>query len=45
MESRCEILDFEIEDGSVELARLPGAAQPHVLPAGIRVLEAYESAR
>ena len=44
MESRCEILDFEIEDGSVELSGLPARLNA-VLPAGIRVLEAYESAR
>ncbi len=44
MESRCEILDFEIEDGSVELSGLPVRLNA-VLPAGIRVLEAYESAR
>lgn len=44
MESRCEILDFEIEDGSVELQSLPGRLNA-VLPAGIRVLSAYESSR
>ena len=44
MQSRCEILDFEIEDGSVELASLPARLNA-VLPAGIRVLSAYESAR
>ena len=44
MESRCEILDFEIEDGSVELSGLPARLNA-VLPDGIRVLEAYESAR
>ena len=44
MESQCEILDFEIEDGSVELSGLPARLNA-VLPAGIRVLEAYESAR
>lgn len=43
-QSRCEILDFEIEDGSVELSQLPARLNT-VLPAGIRVLEAYESAR
>ena len=42
MESRCEILDFEIEDGSVELSQLPERLNA-VLPAGIRVLRAYES--
>ena len=35
MESRCEILDFEIEDGSVELSGLPARLNA-VLPAGIR---------
>ena len=44
MESRCEILDFEIEDGSVELETLPARLNA-VLPSGIRVLSAYESAR
>ena len=44
MESRCEILDFEIEDGSVELSQLPERLNA-VLPAGIRVLRAYESER
>ena len=43
-ESRCEILDFEIEDGSVELSSLPQRLNA-VLPAGIRVISAYESAR
>ena len=44
MESRCEILDFEIEDGAVELPALAGRLNA-VLPAGIQVLSAYESAR
>ena len=43
-ESRCEILDFEIEDGSVALSELADRLNA-VLPAGIRVLRAYESAR
>ena len=42
-ESVCEILDFEIQDGSVDLAKLP-ALLNRTMPAGIRVLEAYESA-
>ena len=42
-ESGCEILDFEIQDGSVDLAKLP-ALLNRTMPAGIRVLEAYESA-
>ena len=36
VESRCEILDFEIEDGSADLAKLPELLN--------RVLRAYESA-
>ena len=44
MASRCEILDFDVEDGSVELTALPERLNA-VLPAGIRVLEAYESSR
>ena len=40
--SDCEILDFEIQDGSVDLAKLP-ALLNRTMPAGIRVLEAYES--
>ena len=44
MASRCEILDFDVEDGSVELTALPEWLNA-VLPAGIRVLEAYESSR
>lgn len=44
MASRCEILDFDVEDGSVELAALPERLNA-VLPAGIRVLQAYESNR
>ena len=42
-ESVCEILDFEIQDGSVDLAKLP-ALLNRTMPAGIRVLKAYESA-
>ena len=44
MGSRCEILDFDVEDGSVELTALPERLNA-VLPAGIRVLQAYESSR
>ena len=44
MASRCEILDFDVEDGSVELTALPERLNA-VLPAGIRVLAAYESSR
>ena len=43
VESRCEILDFEIEDGSADLAKLPELLN-RTMPAGIRVLRAYESA-
>lgn len=43
-ESVCEILDFEIQDGSVDLAKLPALLNRHDAQAGIRVLEAYESA-
>ena len=42
-ESCCEILDFEIQDGSVDLEKLP-ALLNRTMPAGIRVLRAYESA-
>ena len=42
-ESVCEILDFEIQDGSVDLTKLPTLLN-RTMPAGIRVLEAYESA-
>lgn len=41
-ESRCEILDFEIEDGAADLADLPERLN-RTMPAGIRVLKAYES--
>ena len=43
VESGCEILDFEIQDGSVDLQRLPELLN-RTLPVGIRVLRAYESA-
>ena len=43
VESGCEILDFEIQDGSVDLQRLPELLN-RTLPAEIRVLRAYESA-
>ena len=43
-ESVCEILDFEIEDGSVELSSLPERLNA-TMPSGVRVLEAYESDR
>ena len=44
MRSGCEILDFEIEDGAVELAQVPARLNA-VMPEGIRVLKAYESKR
>ena len=43
-ESQCEILDFEIEDGSADLGALPERLNS-TMPAGIRVLRAYESTR
>ena len=43
VESRCEILDFEIENGAAELSALPERLN-RTLPAGVRVLRAYESA-
>ena len=44
MSSRCEILDFDVEDGSVDLAKLPQKLN-QTMPEGIRVLSAYESDR
>ncbi len=41
MESRCELLDFELEDGSVPTAEQINA----VLPAGIRVISIYGDER
>ena len=41
-ESVCEILDFEIQDGSVDLEKLPELLN-RTMPSGIRVLMAYES--
>ena len=42
--SRCEILDFEVEDGSVDLATLPEKLN-RTMPEGGRVRKAYESDR
>ena len=42
--SRCEILDFEVEDGSVDLATLPEKLN-RTMPEGVRVRKAYESDR
>lgn len=41
-ESRCELLEFEMQDGTVDLAALPERLN-RTLPVGIRVLRAYES--
>lgn len=41
-ESVCEILDFDIQDGAVDLQSLP-ALLNRTMPTGIRVLCAYES--
>ena len=43
-ESHCELLDFEIENGSVDMETLPQRLN-ETLPAGIRVLRAYESTK
>ena len=43
-ESVCEILDFEVEDGSVDLATLPEKLN-RTMPEGVRVRKAYESDR
>ena len=40
--SRCEILDFTLEEENVPLDTLPNRLNPY-LPAGLRVLEAYDS--
>lgn len=42
--SVCEILDFEVEDGSVELSSLPEKLN-RTMPEGVRVLRAYTSDR
>ncbi len=42
--SRCEILDFDVEDGTVDLATLPEKLN-RTLPEGVRVLQAYSSER
>lgn len=42
--SECELLDFEVEDGSVDLAALPEKLN-RTLPEGVRVLRAYTSDR
>lgn len=42
--SRCEILDFDVEDGTVDLATLPEKLN-RTMPEGVRVLQAYSSER
>ena len=44
MSSRCEILDFTLEEDDVPLESLPERLNPY-FPAGIRVLSAYDSSR
>ena len=44
MSSQCEILDFTLEEDGVELSALPELLNP-CLPAGIRILAAYDSPR
>lgn len=44
MSSQCEILDFTLEEKGVALETLPELLNPK-FPAGIRVLEAYDSPR
>ena len=44
MSSRCEILDFTLEEEQVALESLPELLNPY-FPAGIRVLSAYDSDR
>ena len=44
MSSQCEILDFTLEEETVSLSELPDRLNP-CLPAGIRVLTAYDSPR
>ena len=44
MSSQCEILDFTLEEEGIQISSLPERLNP-CLPAGIRVLEAYDSDR
>ncbi len=44
VESRCELLDFSIEDGAVDITSLPERLNA-TMPDGVRVLRAYESER
>lgn len=42
--SRCELLDFSVEDGTVDITTLPERLNA-TMPDGVRVLRAYESER
>ncbi len=44
VESRCELLDFSVEDGTVDIKTLPERLNA-TMPDGVRVLRAYESER
>ena len=44
VQSRCELLDFSVEDGAVDITNLPERLNA-TLPDGVRVLRAYESTR
>lgn len=44
VQSRCELLDFSVEDGSVNITELPERLNA-TMPDGVRVLRAYESER
>lgn len=44
VQSHCELLDFFVEDGTVDLAGLPERLNA-TMPQGVRVLRAYESER
>lgn len=44
VESRCELLDFSVEDGTVDITTLPERLNA-TMPDGVRVLRAYESER
>ncbi len=42
--SRCELLDFSVEDGTVDITKVPELLNA-TMPDGVRVLRAYESER
>ncbi len=44
VQSRCELLDFSVEDGTVDITTLPERLNA-TMPDGVRVLRAYESER